>query len=221
MGEQYAMGGAALVMNRRANDITRYATREEAEEGIYIDFEGFVDHPPALIGILYPDRFVQLVLEEELRKAADAKGLKTAALSNVIGELIEHCQKSGQRIFAFTRHEMNMVRNHTGLEPLFSDFYKDGHKIARRWFNCKHRGEDIDDFSFEGFMRFIGEPVPHYYGQKKATKRLKYVTDQLSKKNDYEKLTPVAKAKWTKLLNYNKNDCEGLRKLVLKAIDEL
>jgi hypothetical protein len=37
----------------------------------------------------------------------------------------------------------------------------------------------------------------------------------LIKRGRYERLTPTAKGKWTKLLAHNKIDCDGLRALML------
>jgi hypothetical protein len=43
----------------------------------------------------------------------------------------------------------------------------------------------------------------------------------LGKRGAYRALTPVVKAKWTKLLEHNEIDCRGMRALVLLATKEL
>ena len=41
---------------------------------------------------------------------------------------------------------------------------------------------------------------------------------QIIKRGSYEAITPVAKAKWTKLLSHNEWDCRGTRHVLLRAI---
>ena len=49
-------------------------TREETERAIYIDFEGFVDKAPALIGVAIEADFNQVAFDPGLELAAMAKG---------------------------------------------------------------------------------------------------------------------------------------------------
>jgi hypothetical protein len=202
-------------------DPARYATHDEAACGIYIDFEGFSDKPPLLIGVLYPERFEQVVLDPALEEAANAKNLKCEALEPVITTLLDECAARKCGIFAFTRHELNVVSDYTALGGRLKPRYRDGHKIAKRWFNRFHHGEPIKDWSLGEFLKFIGHPQPAWMGNKKATHRLRSVMEMLDKRGEYGRLTPTAKQKWTKLLAYNRADCEGLRLLVTTATREL
>jgi hypothetical protein len=43
----------------------------------------------------------------------------------------------------------------------------------------------------------------------------------LQKRGSYERLTPVKKAQWTKLLDHNSIDCRGMQALVIRAATEL
>ena len=47
----------------------------EAGRAIYIDFEGFQDKSPSLIGVLIEDKFEQIVLDPGLVSAASAKAM--------------------------------------------------------------------------------------------------------------------------------------------------
>ena len=57
----------------------------EAERAIYIDFEGFQDKSPSLIGVLVENDFEQIVLDPELESAARAKSMRLVNLSDEIG----------------------------------------------------------------------------------------------------------------------------------------
>ena len=61
----------------------------EAERAIYIDFEGFQDKSPSLIGVLIEDKFEQIVLDPELESAASAKSMRLAILGDEVQRLID------------------------------------------------------------------------------------------------------------------------------------
>ena len=57
--------------------------------------------------------------------------------------------------------------------------------------------------------------APHV-GERQAAQRISFVREQLLKRHhEFDALTPTAKAKWTKVLDYNWHDCYGLRELML------
>jgi len=102
-----------------------------------------------------------------------------------------------------------------------TDCYRDARMIAKRWVNRLHATEPINGRGLKDFLAFIEFPRGAYLGERKATKRIKAVRDMLRKKGSFEALTPVVKAKWTKLLEHNAIDCRGMRSLVLRAATEL
>ena len=71
----------------------------------------------------------------------------------------------------------------------------------------------------KSYLTAIDFPRGSHLGEKKSTSRLKAVIDMLKRKKAYQALTPVVKAKWTKLLDHNKIDVLGMKALVLRAIE--
>ncbi|MHC4934175.1 MAG: hypothetical protein ACYTGV_18535 [Planctomycetota bacterium] len=197
----------------------RYITPREAAEGLYLDFEGFQDAPPALAGVLVGERFRQFTFDPMLRPAAEARGCVPSDWSEWVAWLDTKCTTEGRRLVGFTQHELNVLRDFGGLDV--SSYYADGHKIARRWKNRCYPDEEIGGWDFQSFMEFIENLPPRHFRGRNAALRLRYVLDQLEKKREFDRITPVAKAKWTKLLHYNRFDCEGLRELVMLAAEEL
>lgn len=55
----------------------------DAEKAIYVDFEGFEDQPPSLLGILIDGSLTQVILDSRLTPAAAAKGCQTATIADV------------------------------------------------------------------------------------------------------------------------------------------
>ena len=67
---------------------------------IYIDFEGFMDKTPSLLGILVEDEFEQVVLDPSLRLAAIAKDLRISTLEAEVRSLVKRCEQEGRKIVA-------------------------------------------------------------------------------------------------------------------------
>ena len=207
--------------SKQPTDPSRHATYRQAERGIYLDFESFEEQAPNLMGILVESELTQVVLDAVLKSAAEAKQLRVSELGIEMENLVKRARDERRYIFAFTRHELDVVRKHTVIADDFASLYKDGHKIAKRWFNRFHRGEFIEGRRLADFMEFTGNKRPSYLGSQQAAQRLRHVRDMLIRRRAYDRLTPVGKAKWSKLLAHNALDCTGLRDLVLRATREM
>ncbi|MFG0251656.1 MAG: hypothetical protein ACF8NJ_02140 [Phycisphaerales bacterium JB038] len=70
------------------NATTATLTSADAARAIYLDFEGFTNEAPALLGVLVDDSFETLVLDPVLRPAAEDRGLRVtdgeAALRGIL-----------------------------------------------------------------------------------------------------------------------------------------
>jgi hypothetical protein len=93
--------------------------------------------------------------------------------------------------------------------------------IAVRWKKeCEPKGT-LEDRSLKSFLKLINYPRRRYLGELKAAKWIRVVKDALERHGDFDKLTAVQKSFWTKLLEHNAVDCDGMRELVLTAAQEL
>lgn len=191
----------------------------EARAAIYIDFEGFEDLTPSLLGIRIESSLTQVVLDPKLHLAAEAKNLPSSTLRETIEQLITRCRRERRLIIGFSQHEKTVIKQYGDID--LTGLYRDARMIAKRWKNKRHHGEPLASWGLKDFLAFINYARGAHLGGQKSTSRLKAVGDMLAKKQDYQRLTPVAKAKWTKLLEHNQIDCEGMQALVLKAAGEL
>jgi hypothetical protein len=203
-------------------------TAEEAERAICIDFEGFTAAPPALVGILVDEDFEIVVLDDSLRPAAVAAGLRTVEGGAVMSELRLRSAIEGRRICAFGAHELVTARKDFSVD--ISDVYVDGHKVAKTWWRRAHPGDRPQKagrrghrrrwrsqrgrWTLEFFEQRLGLERPSHLVSGRATSRLRSVLRQLAGSRSYADLTPVAKAKWTKLLRYNETDVRNLAAIV-------
>jgi len=204
---------------KRRNDPDRNIMPSEAKRAIYIDFEALADHEPALVGYSVDEKPTQVVTDDRLRSAADAKGLSVTPFGRLMGELHQRAVTEGRRIVAFTQHELRVTKEWCGID--LGDHYADGRKIGKWWFNRCEPCTRPTEWSLAGFEKCLGIERPPHFGYQKAAKRLRDVLVQLERRSEYDRLTPVAKAKWTKLLDYNAMDVESLVRLVRRAADDL
>ena len=194
-------------------------TEKEARQAIYIDFEGFVEKSPSLVGVLIEDEFEQTVFDPRLIPAAEAKGLQVGSLPEFVADMVELSLKSNRCIVAYSEHEKNLVHEYAGIN--LAARYRDARKIAVRWKKHFHRSERIESNGLKEFLKFINYPRGDYLGKRETTNRLRAVIGMLERKQRYEKLTSVVKAKWTKVLQHNRIDCTGMCALTLRAAKEM
>lgn len=197
----------------------RTISLEQARRGIYIDFEGFENSGPSLVGILVDNTFTQVVFESSLRNAAKAKNCAVSDICTTIKELINKCSEEDRLLIAYTEHEYDVIKTYCDSDV--SLIYANAHLIAKHWKRKLYPDKPIDDWGLKSFLRFIDFERKDYLRYQKSTSRLNAVMDMLSRKDSYEDLTATVKAKWTKLLDHNRIDCEGMKAVTLKAANEM
>ena len=194
-------------------------TPREAFRAIYIDFEGFMKDSPSLIGIACEYEFTQFVLSEPLYPAGEAKGLKGASLERVAQGLVARSNDEDRLIVGYSQLERNLLQEYGQVDV--QQRYRDARMIGRRWINRVRRGEVVE-WGLMDLLQFMGYEVPTHLAKGLVTKRLRGVLQGLEVNDGrYEELTPVQKAKWTKLLRYNRVDCLATRDLMLRAASEI
>jgi hypothetical protein len=193
-------------------------SQEEASRAIYVDFEGFKDKTPSLVGILVDGALTQIVLDPRLFPAAVVKGCKTGSIDEVARDLRERCHAEGRTLVAYSGHELRTFAAYSAVD--FSDVYRNALLIARRWWNVFHYGKPIDR-KLKTFLAAIGAPMPASLGIGNATSRLRAVIDMLERRHTYGALTPIVRKKWRNLLDYNAHDCRGTQRLVSHTLKQL
>ena len=191
-------------------------SREDAKRAIYVDFEGFKDKSPSLIGILVEGSLEQVVLDRRLFAAAVASRCRQTSIEAVAGELMTRCRSEGRRLVGYSQHERRMFWQHAGID--FFEEYRDGRMIANRWWSKCRKGAVRIDNTLKTYLEAIGSPMPASLGTGNTTARLHAVIEMLESRLRYPDLTPCVKAKWRDLLAYNRHDCRGMKKLVSIAV---
>lgn len=213
-------------------------TQLQAKRALYIDFEGTVADPPSLLGVHYVDdeggapQFKQYVSEEALYPAAESsEDCVNQSLRKTLEGLCERSVTEGRVLIAWSSREVQAIEGldlPSAEKEYLSENIIDGKVISRRW---KRKFFPDVEFPYitglgrhrlSEYMKLIGYRVPASHGPGNTGQRIRYVRNQLMKRNGvYQSLTPVAKGKWTKMLRHNRHDCVGLMEVVLRAVTDL
>jgi len=188
----------------------------ETARAIYIDFEGFVDRTPALIGVATEGDFVQTALDPGLELAAAAKGWSSQQGDNVIKDLLAKARGEKRRIVAYSQHEKRVCKKFYAID--LSPVYADARLIAKKWRKKTHPGLKPGPKSLKEYLHLIGYERGSYLGERRSTRRIKAVRDMCAKRGSYDALTATVKAKWTKSLQNNSIDVLGMRELCRRAV---
>ncbi len=178
------------------------------DKSIFLDFEGFIDAPPSLAGLLYQGNFQQIVLTESLQGCEGHSNLTYLTIEDFFERLMEKVVNQDLMIVAYTSREMSVFEEYGYSE--IQDHYYDAHKVLKKWFNKNHYDSRPRPFDLYSVLKYFEFPLKNY-GNRQTTQRIRYMEDQLVRHDgDFTKVTPVAKQKWSKVLNYNKQDVEGM-----------
>lgn len=145
-----------------------------------------------------------------------------ASLGQFIGRLVERAERSDRLIVSWSSHEATVVCSaadvHPDLQERFIARWRDAKQTCKRWRRAQVQKRPLPQgHQLKEYLRMIGYQVPSYFGDRKASGRIAYVRRQLAVRGDANCLTAVAKAKWTKVLDYNWHDCNGLCELTIIA----
>ena len=136
-------------------------------------------------------------------------------------------------MFAWSNHEQEVLAKQlAGSEDghWFAHRVENAIPLARRWkarqfpdvIVEKARYGMLGRHQLHRYFELIEYPVEKAFGPGNSAQRILYVRQMLETRGgDYLGLTPTAKAKWTKALQHNWHDCNGLREFVLRCATDL
>lgn len=188
--------------------------KDEAKKAIYIDFEGFVKEAPSLVGVLIENNFVQVVLDETLKIAADFKQLATINGKDYMQSIIALALKENRKIIAFSNLEKEQCFYWYGFD--ISNIYINANTIAKKWKKnflpeIKEKCSGLKDYEkLTGFKR--GRDT----GDQKNTSCIRAIRRDLEKWGTLKNKGP--KRHWTNLLKHNKNDIYGMQFVIFRSL---
>jgi|ETNmetMinimDraft_8_1059916.scaffolds.fasta_scaffold09633_5 hypothetical protein len=215
----------------------------DAHRAIYIDFEGFKDQPPALLGTLWAYgrrptdkrlRCVHDIHHTSLQQITGAVELKTGFLESYeqraysieqsINGTARLAEAQNRLIVSWSTHELVQIAEGELSPELFEFFrgrYRDGKATAKAWFKQAGLSTATGSNKLVRYLKEAGYPLPDYYGLGQTTQRLRSVIAGVQKRGSYSKLVASQQEKWYHLLFHNLVDCHGLRHVTKFAALEL
>jgi len=179
------------------------------ENFIFIDFEGKMNLPPSFVGILFAGEFKQIILTDTLLGCVGPTRVTYQPLKEFLQETLDLADKHQTKICAFSTLERDVFLKN-GI-PEIEKYYFNAHKELKKWFKVNQRDIRPRPFSLSNVLLFFEYPLVSY-GDRQATQRISAMERALkTHEQNYAKVTPVVKGKWTKVLNYNKQDVEGMK----------
>ena len=164
-----------------------------------LDYEGFIGRRPSLAGILLHGQFRQYTFEAVLEPLANDLNVEYVSWPDWVAYLMQ-LRAKGYLAVGYSMHEAEVSPE---LGPA-EEWYRNAHRYLKRhviWPEGRRpRKWDLQSLATHCGMTTVN------YGTKQATQRLRYALQFAAKYGTAAKFTPTAKAKWTKLLNYNRQD---------------
>jgi hypothetical protein len=201
-------------------------TADEARRALYIDVEGEAKRPPVLLGVLRrkgrgPKPFVaHELVDPDYTLLAHLEGMPVRDLHAAILSLVARAEKKDRRIVAWSEHELDLVRtlDDPDLIARFEARFCNAKLLAHRWRAKCHAGSKPATERLRDYLDLVAyrTPVDAPYGEAAATIRairLRLERDQPP--------TELQLAKWRRLVEHNRSDCDGMRLIARTAAAEL
>jgi hypothetical protein len=197
-------------------------TSAEALRAIYIDFEGEQNKLPVLLGVHRRGRAARPYVHSHMLDPDFAALSVVTSLHEAVLNVVMRAEKGDRRIVAWTEHELKMVRRLSGEDPeLVSRFearFANAKRLAERWRNRVHGGDLPTDGKLASYLALVGYPVPPEGAPGAVGKTIRALRGRLARG---QSLTASQAERWRRLVEHNRHDCIGMRRLTLMATKAL
>lgn len=198
-------------------------TEAEALRALYIDFEGEKGKPPVLLGVFRRGRRPRPYVRHHVLDA-DFAGLgeSPTSLHAAVDNVVRRAEKRDCRIASWTEHDLRVVQalrdDDPDLVARFEARYANAHRIAERWRNRLHDGDTPGEGRLADYEALIGYPVPQEALGGDVGETIRAIRGRLERGLDP---TDGQRDRWRHLIEHNRYDCIGMRKICLRATREL
>ena len=207
-----------MAKKKRKKRRKRQPSPKQIQEGLYLDVEGFaprrgIPRPPVLCGYRIGNEgpVKQVVFTRRYFSAARASGLETSSdRKHFFLDLMKDTK--GRKLFAFTEHEQNVIKQATGFQ--YRKKYRNAHAIAKRWVKREFPRESTRGLALIDYLRLAGIKVPTKYGKDKVTDWLREVRRYSVSQAKWKKAPASARKAWDNILAHNQFDITAMGELM-------
>lgn len=197
-------------------------TQAEALRALYVDFEGEQDKPPVLLGVFRRGRGARPYVHHHILDAGFAFLEETpTSLHGAVLNVVQRAEKGDRRIVSWSEHDLRVVRTLADDDPelvgRFASRYANARRVAERWRNKVHGGDMPASGRLADWETLIGYPVPDEAvgGDVGQT-----IRDIRGRRDRGLGPTDGQLERWRRLIEHNRHDCVGMRKICLRATEE-
>lgn len=205
-------------------------TAEQAQRGIYVDFEGNIDEPPSLLGIRCDGRTRQVIVEPALASFSELSNarytVEVLSLSEALAGLREQATAEKRLIMGFTTHEVSVVDQFCRDEDIAEWFiltYVNVKKHIDRWIRSQVAAGQVpepEDRSLFSSMAVIGMAYKPGTGPGVVGKNLRRMREQLDRHGTAAATSKGTRQHWWKILSHNSTDLEATQLLLERAVGD-
>lgn len=196
----------------------------EALHALYIDFEGRKKEAPVLVGVMHrPGRgATPFVQQDVLDKAFAGLSGSWLPLHKAVEKVVMRAEKHGIRIVSWSEHDLKVVQamqvEHPGLVARFEARYANARAVAARWRTMCHPGTKPHRGSLTAYQAIIGYPVPEEAAPGHVGDTIRLLRPRLERGL---LPTPAQRLRWARLVEHNRRDCHGMKRVCLIATRDL
>lgn len=198
-------------------------TADEALRALYIDFEGRKDQPPVLLGTLRRSRGPRPHVQHDIVDARfGALGSRAMTLRDAVENVVRRAERGDRRIVSWSEHDLRVVRSMSAedsdLVARFERRYANARQVAQRWRNKIHDGSKPAVGTLGEYLALIGYAVPVEGAAGNVGETVRILRKQLDSDR------PVTRRhleRWADLLEHNRHDCAGMKRVCLRATAEI
>jgi hypothetical protein len=218
--------GSGISASRRRTTTDRSSferlSAAEALRALYIDFEGEKDKTPVLLGVLRRGQGARPYVHSHILDRDFAAFARVTSLHDAVLNVVMRAEKGDRRIVAWTEHELKVVRTLANEDPnlvaRFEARFANAKRLAERWRNRVHAGEKPDDGRLSSYLAFVGYEVPPEGAPGDVGETIRTLRNRLARG---QALTALQAERWRRLVEHNRHDCVGMRRLTLMATKAL
>lgn len=190
-------------------------TKLEAQRAIYIDFEGFIKLPPAMIGILMDDEFTQVILDSSYHGTlAYNPSIDVADGKHLISKLADVAVSENRKIVAFSSLEKEQCIHWYGID--ISPYYVNAKLVAASAYRKNKVSQESRPKTLADFEKVYGFSRLQDTGFQKNTKCLRSALRDLEKYGELK--NPSPRRDWTRLLKHNRQDVLATKFITLASL---
>ena len=201
----------------------RRLSAAEALRALYIDFEGEKDKLPILLGVLRRagKGSTPFVHQDVVDEAFASLGVPAISLRDAVGKAVLRAEHGDRRIVSWSQHDLEVVRtlrDDAMLIARFESRYANALSVAKRWRNKLYDGAKPASGRLGDYLALIGYPVPEDAAPGHVGESIRVLRHRLERGLPP---TTAQEARWKRLVEHNRHDCAGMRRVCIRATTEL